>query len=50
MSKPSTIEERVVVNHYGTIGFHEELVFKDDSDGYIPLDDEQICELMDVEW
>ena len=50
MSKPSTIEEKVVVNHYGTIGFPEELVFKNDSDRYIPLDEEQICELMNAEW
>jgi len=50
MSKPSTIEEKVVVNHYGTIGFPEELVFKDDSDRYISLDEEQICELIDAEW
>jgi len=50
LGKPSTIEERVVVNHYGTIGFPKELVFKDDSDRYISLDEEQICELTDAGW
>lgn len=50
LGKPSTIEEQVNVNHYGTIGFPEELIFEDDSDRYIPLDEEQICELMNAEW